>query len=216
LGDEPGQLARITLNYLQNYSFCSGDHLLVDLGCGYGRDSLYIAQHCKVRIYAVDSSATAIESARSAAVRINLDPGMFYCRDLFSREGFPEASVIYSSNVYQILKPDERARFRDLVRENLEPRGVFFLATLSVNDPEHRGKGRTVEGETGSIIETQTGKYLHLCKKEEILHEFSFLNITDLYEIEYIEPRTGGDHHHISWIMIGHSQDQEPGKSPNE
>jgi hypothetical protein len=81
--------------------------------------------------------------------------------------------------------------------------GMLFIGTLSVNDPEHRGKGHRVEGETGSIIEQGTGKYLHLSTRDEIARDFAFLKILALTELEYREPRVGGDHHHRSWILVG-------------
>lgn len=202
-GDEPGELARIALDYMRMHSLCAKSNLFADLGCGYGRDSLFIAGMCPVRIYGIDSSATAIQEARNSAIARGLDPEMFHCGDVLANEGLPKASVVYSSNVYQILATAERSAFREQVRTILEPGGTVFISTLSVNDPEHCGKGDRIEGETGSIIEPGTGKYLHLCTREEITRDFAFLTIVSLTELEYREPRAGGDHHHKSWILIG-------------
>ena len=202
-GDEPGELAKIALEYMKRHSLCTKHHLLADLGCGYGRDSLFIAAECQVRIYGIDSSATAIQEARNAATLKGLDPGMFHCGDILTAGDLPKATVVYSSNVYQILTPAGRSAFREQVRTILEHGGMFFLSTLSINDPEHSGTGDRVEGETGSIIEPATGKYLHLSTKEELARDFTFLTIVALTEVEYREHRVGGDHHHRSWILVG-------------
>ena len=205
-GDKPGALARITLEYLNKHSRCIPDHILTDLGCGYGRDSLYFAKHCHSCIYGIDSSETAIEAARKSALETGLDPGIFHCGNFLTADYLPESEIVYSSNVYQILRPGEREMFRERIRTILKRGGVFFQSTLSVNDPEHHGKGISVEGEADSCIGPGTGKYLHLCTKEEIARDFAFLKIEELFEIEYIEPRTGGDHHHRSWILAGRNQ----------
>ncbi|HTY15199.1 MAG TPA: class I SAM-dependent methyltransferase [Methanoregulaceae archaeon] len=202
-GDIPGELAKIALDYMRIHLLCVNDNLLLDLGCGYGRDPLFIAGLCPVRIYGIDSSTTAINEARNSAIGKGLDPGMFHCGNFLAAGDLPRASVVYSSNVYQILTPAERSAFRELVRNVLKQAGTFFLSTLSINDPEHKGKGDRVEGEPGSFIEQETGKYLHLSTREEIARDFAFLTIIALTELEYHEPRVGGDHHHKSWILIG-------------
>lgn len=204
-GDEPGELAKIALDYMRAHSLCTGGHIFADLGCGYGRDSLFIAEKYPVLIYAIDSSATAIEEARISATQRGLDPGMFHCGNFLTADDIPGASIVFSSNVYQILNPSDRSAFREQVRTVLERGGMVFLGTLSANDPEHFGKGLPVVGEPGSIIEQETGKYLHLCTREEIVRDFAFLTIVSLTELEYREPRAGGDHHHKSWILIGNN-----------
>ena len=200
---EPGELARVALDYIRRHSLCTPDNLLADLGCGYGRDSLYIARNCRIRVFGIDSSGTAIETARKSALEQGLDPGMFSCGNFLTDGDIPIASVVYSSNVYQILGPADRAVFREKVRTILGRGGMLFISTLSVNDPEHCGKGTRFDGEADSIIEPDTGKYLHLSTKEEIARDFAFLKIVALFELEYVEPRTGGDHHHKSWILAG-------------
>ena len=204
-GDTPGVLAGVALGRIKKSSLCTRDHTFVDLGCGYGRDSLYIAKNCRISVYGIDTSETAIETARESAIKLGLNPGMFHWGNFLTCADLPEASVLYSSNVYQILRPDERAVFREQVWAILKHGGVFFLSTLSANDPEHNGKGKIVDGEANSVIDPGTGKYLHLCTREEIARDFAFLTIADLSELEYIEPRTGGDHHHRSWILTGYN-----------
>ena len=208
-GDTPGELAGIALALMKKSSLCTENYTFLDLGCGYGRDSLYIARNCRISVYGIDTSATAIETARESAVELGLNPGMFNCGNFLTCPDLPDATVVYSSNVYQVLGPDERAGFRDRVRAAIRREGVFFMSTLSVDDPEHAGKGTAVAGEANSIIEPGTRKYLHLCTREELARDFAFLKIADLSELEYIEPRTGGDHHHRSWILTGYGQEND-------
>ncbi|MBL7118966.1 hypothetical protein ISS96_03030 [Candidatus Bathyarchaeota archaeon] len=51
-----------------------------------------------------------------------------------------------SSNVYQILRTDERKEFRETIARKSNPNGLLFLSTLSARDPEHSGKGTPSTG----------------------------------------------------------------------
>jgi 2-polyprenyl-3-methyl-5-hydroxy-6-metoxy-1,4-benzoquinol methylase len=83
----------------------------------------------------------------------------------------------------------------------LKPNGLLFLSTLSVRDPEHYGKGDPVPGETNSFHDKT---YLHLCTKEELIGDFDFIYIKEIYEHAFREPRVIGEaHHHVSWILAG-------------
>ncbi len=196
-GDDPSELARIAVDYLrkQRTSFV----YLIDIGCGYGRDARYIAKLPNVKVLGIDCSKNAIEHAKNSSS--GLDNVEFQCIDF--RELRDETyDVIYLSNVYQILRNDERRDLRKTLKCLLKPGGLLFLSTHSVRDPEHYQRGALVEGEANSFIDQKADTYVHLCTKGELVEDFSFLDITELYEHDYIEKRVGGDHHHISWIMI--------------
>jgi hypothetical protein len=109
--------------------------------------------------------------------------------------------IILASSLYQILKPEERDKLRETVKRCLKQNGLLFLSTLSVQDPQHFGQGTPIENDPNSF---QQEKFVHFSTREELEKDFDFLNISALFEREYIEPRfSGNDHHHISWILIG-------------
>ena len=100
-----------------------------------------------------------------------------------------------------MLRRSEREELRRTVMKVIKPNGLLFLSTLSISDPEHYGKGVPIPKESNSF---QDRVYLHFCTREELVEDFAFLSIRELYEHEYYEPRaTGETHHHISWILIG-------------
>ncbi|UCC60273.1 MAG: hypothetical protein JSV02_00150, partial [Dehalococcoidia bacterium] len=78
--------------------------------------------------------------------------------------------------------------------------GHLFLSTLSVNDPEQYGSCIPGAIEINSFIDT---KYIYLCTRQELEADFDFIDIKELFEHKYDEPRTDGTHHHISWILYG-------------
>jgi 2-polyprenyl-3-methyl-5-hydroxy-6-metoxy-1,4-benzoquinol methylase len=124
----------------------------------------------------------------------------FQCRD-FARLGPSKYDIVFISNLYQLLEPQQRAELRDTVKRILQPGGLLFLSTLSVSDPEHYGKGIPIVGEVSSFLDE---KYIHFCTQEELERDFGFLTIKELQLHEYHEPRSTGEaHHHIAWLLVG-------------
>jgi cyclopropane fatty-acyl-phospholipid synthase-like methyltransferase len=181
-GEQPSELAVLAVEYLRKNAHVSANPTVLDIGCGYGRDALYLHKQLGFKVSGIDSAPKAIELANSARDATRYD-------------------ILYASNVYQLLEPSDRVRFREKVKKMLKEGGLFFLSAHSANDPQHRGTGTPHPSEANTICD---GKYLHLCTGEELRKDFGFLDIKVLKEHEYMEPRADGTtHHHISWILIG-------------
>lgn len=62
--------------------------------------------------------------------------------------------------------------------------------------------GIPITGEVNSYLDERYHKYLQFRKREEMGHDFGYLNIVNLIEHEYYEPRANGEtHHNISWLL---------------
>jgi cyclopropane fatty-acyl-phospholipid synthase-like methyltransferase len=199
-GNRPSALATFACNYLQGIKSSGKAIEILDLGCGYGRDAIYLARNINCHVLGIDNSSEAIEMARKALAD-----------DLESRVGFqccdfrqmPEGKfeIVFASNFYHLLKMKERRALRNTIKKRLKPGGMLFLSMLSPSDPEHFGKGKRIENEDNSF---QDERFLHFCTREELERNFSFLNIEELFEHEYYESRSNGEvHHHILWLLLG-------------
>jgi cyclopropane fatty-acyl-phospholipid synthase-like methyltransferase len=199
-GDKPSELAIMAYNYLrESQGFRSRkDIFVLDLGCGYGRDAVFLAEHLPCHILGLDNSESAIELARQS-ISADLEKRIELLNYDFSQVN-DKYDVILVSNLYQLLKPKERASLRETVKRCLKSDGVFFLSTFSVRDPQHFGKGQPVEGEPNSFLDV---RYLHLSTRQELESDFDFLSISALFEREFHEPRSTRDHDHIAWILMG-------------
>ncbi len=201
-GEQPSELARAAVEYIQKTEANDETLSILDVGCGYGRDALYYSEHLDCSVLGIDLAAKGVEIARATVSERKIESVDFECRNLKDfREG--EHDVVCASNLYQLLRPEQRRDFRETVEASLKPGGLFLLSTLSTIDPEHFGVGDAIPGEANSYS-FQNRVYLHFCAEEELRADFAFLDIAELYEHEYDEPRATGEvHHHISWILIG-------------
>ncbi|MBM4447128.1 MAG: class I SAM-dependent methyltransferase [Chloroflexi bacterium] len=199
-GDRPSELATFACNYLQGIKPSYKAIDILDLGCGYGRDAIYLARNIKCDVFGIDNSREAIEMARKALADDLESRVRFECCD-FRQMDDGKFEIIFASNLYQLLKMEERNALRDIIEKKLKPGGMLFLSTFSTGDPEHFGRGKRIENEDNSF---EDERFLHFCTREELEGDFSFLTVKEIFEHEHYEPRSNGEtHHHILWILLG-------------
>jgi SAM-dependent methyltransferase len=200
-GEKPGPLASFSLEYLRRHNLLSMGLRVLDLGCGYGRDAFFLVRNMDCTIVGIDNSEEAIKMAvqnRPVDYTSKLE---FRLVEFSQFHETRKYDVIYMANVYQVLRSDIRRQLIEIARANLDSRGFLFLSTLSVNDPEHFGKGNRVLEETNSFVDK---KFIHLSTREELIGDFNFLSINKMIEHPYEEPRYDGNtHRHISWLLAG-------------
>ena len=208
-GEVPSPLAQLAVARLRPYA--TPELTILDVGCGYGRDTRYLAGELGCRAVGIDGSPAAIEAARkehAAALRRSRTAQFdaeYVVGDLASLATDPELAgpydVVFTCNVYHLLGPIGRREFAAAAAAVARPGGLLFLSTLSPRDLEHYAKGEPVSGEERSWVDKV---YLHFCTAEELTNDFPGFEILDLDERSYEEPRPGDTvHHHTSWFLEG-------------
>jgi SAM-dependent methyltransferase len=105
----------------------AGPGRVLELGCGHGRNSLYLAGR-GWRVDAVDFSAQAIEWARERAAAAAL-PVDFRCCSIFDADLDAGAyDLVYDSGCFHHLPPHRRRDYVELVTAALRPGGCYGLA----------------------------------------------------------------------------------------
>jgi 2-polyprenyl-3-methyl-5-hydroxy-6-metoxy-1,4-benzoquinol methylase len=200
-GDGPSELARLAVARLRAHA--TPELSILDVGCGYGRDTRYLAAELGCRVLGLDPSPAAVNAARkqrSAALEVEYVAG-----DLGSLASDPDHGgpfdVAFVSNVYHLLGPIGRREFTAALAAAVRPGGLLFLSTLSPRDPRHYAVGEPVSGEERSWVEHI---YLHFVTAEELTGDFAAFEVLDLEERSYDEAQVNGHvHRHASWFLEG-------------
>lgn len=103
----------------------------LDIGCGKGRNSLYLAQK-GFEIYGVDFSKTSIECGRQIAKEQSLNV-KFLCQSIFDFQDKPESfDFIYDSGCFHHIKPHRRNKYLKAILKYLKPDGYFAMACFNL------------------------------------------------------------------------------------
>ncbi len=145
-GDKPGELAVAAVKCLQTLGLNEKNLSILDIGCGYGRDIIYLSKHLKCTILGIDISKEAVDIARNSCHKISKENIKFRCCD-FTKLGENRYDVIFTANLYHLLRPAKREQLKKKIKKNLRPGGLLFLNALSTKDPEEYGKGIPVQNE---------------------------------------------------------------------
>jgi SAM-dependent methyltransferase len=195
-GERPSELALEASKRLIHHK---GRPLRVlDIGCGYGRDSVYVAKSLGFRVLGIDISGKAIEMAKENSLKAQATKAEFSLIDFRELHSYFDVALV--SNLYHLLPPEGRRDLAEHVARLLGPDGVLYLNAISVNDGEHYGVGTPVPGEENTWVD---GKYIHLSTEDELRGAFPALKVKELYEHEYEEPHPGArTHYHKAWILV--------------
>ena len=102
---------------------------IIDLGCGEGRDSLYLLSQGH-DVVSVDVSHSALGRARERAAAAKLDASGFVERDIIYLRGFDDDSFDLAMNMgclHMLVKEDQRASHIARVHDIVRPGGYFIV-----------------------------------------------------------------------------------------
>ncbi|WP_327696793.1 class I SAM-dependent methyltransferase [Streptomyces sp. NBC_00459] len=102
---------------------------IIDLGCGEGRDSLYLLSQGH-DVVSVDVSHSALTRARELATAANLDASGFVERDIIYLRGFGENSFDLAMNMgclHMLVDEEQRGSHISRVFDILRPGGHFIV-----------------------------------------------------------------------------------------
>jgi len=207
-GDEPGELARVAVARLREARAGGASDAaarplrILDVGCGYGRDSVFLARELGAAVVGIDPAAKAIELARELAP---VDALLEYRRTVVDDVNDGPYDVVFTANTYHVLRPPARLALTQRLPLLLRAGGLFFLSTLAVGDPEHSGHGEPVVGDADSWLAGD--RYLHFSSPESLQREFAELEVERLVRHAFTEPHAGGSaHQHVHWLLVARKE----------
>lgn len=110
---------------LHNYQIKSA----LELGCGEGRNSVYMAKN-NLTVSAVDLSDKAVNNAKIFANENNVNIN-FKCGNVFDIQFKNQFDFIYDSGMFHHLAPHRRLSYLDLLNKYLKDRGYFALCCFA-------------------------------------------------------------------------------------
>jgi SAM-dependent methyltransferase len=98
----------------------------LDIGCGHGRNAVYLARHGFI-VDAIDYSAAAIAWARERAAAAGVQVGFTQASVFDVPLAHASYDLVYDSGCFHHIAPHRRAQYVDLVARALRPGGFFGL-----------------------------------------------------------------------------------------
>jgi ubiquinone/menaquinone biosynthesis C-methylase UbiE len=157
---------------------------VVDVGCGNGRNLLWMNSEFGVGGVGYDISSTGVNSAKNKGQKgVN-----FTAQNV--NEKIPcednKADLVIDAVVSHVLRKDEREKFRQEVLRVLSTGSYYFLKSLLLDEDGHAKRmikeNGAQAGEENSYIHPTMGIFEHVPSEEELVNFYK-----DDFEIEKIE-----------------------------
>jgi SAM-dependent methyltransferase len=133
IGADPSALSRSALSYLKTFTSDVSNCVALDLGCGEGRDTIYLAS-AGLKVVARDLSPTGIEKTRQRLVLGGIKESRVDLAvvDVLNFDYPADAyDLAMAANIYQFL-PDEMANEHiELLKRTVKPGGILAIGVFS-------------------------------------------------------------------------------------
>jgi SAM-dependent methyltransferase len=186
LSNEPAEdLLKFTRWAERNYGreFLNPLLNVLDLGCGNGRNLIYLAQTYGCRGVGYDLSHVAVNQAKTSAAGLKLTFGARTIADNFD---LPDSSfgLVMDMMTSHYLNRDDRENLRNEVVRMLKPGGWFLYKTFLLDDDINAKRMLRVHpsGEENTYIHPTIGTTEHVSTEDEV-EEF-FGSAFEIHKIE--------------------------------
>jgi SAM-dependent methyltransferase len=141
----------------------------LDLGCGNGRNLIYLSQNFGVKGLGIDISKEAIEQAKSMSADLPLE---YIVGSIATDLPVPDSSQTFVMDMMtsHFLKLDEREKLISEIARVLKPGGWLFLKTFLKDEDEHAQRliKENPAEEKNSYIHPKIGLAEHVFTEDEI------------------------------------------------
>jgi len=160
----------------------------LDVGCGEGRHSLYLAQN-GYTVDAVDLSETAIEKVKLNAQTYNVEESILPTAGDVRTMVIPDETydLVVMSFVFPFLKRSDIEIILKKVKQCLKPGGCIYISALTTDDPEYKDYSQKQSPvELRTFYSPGLNCYCYFFERGELKEFFSDFSIID-YTEEVVE-----------------------------
>lgn len=131
---------------------------IVDLGCGSGQDTVFLAQHTDNNVVGLDRSVRAIKKARVLAEEASSACRFVHGCVFEQMDLFEQVSVVYARFFFHTLTPDEQIRLLGVLYANLPSDATLYIEVRSTKElfEDATAHVETHDGHYRCIIHTDT------------------------------------------------------------
>lgn len=144
----------------------------IEMGCGKGRNSIWLAQQ-GIKMNAFDFSSNAIAEAKKRAQQSDTKNIHFNVCDATSQWPYPDNTFDFGIDCFastDIESPSGRAFARDEMKRVLKKGGFLLVYTLSTEDEYHKKMiTKSPSKEKNSFTHPSTGKFEKVFDKQELI-----------------------------------------------
>lgn len=108
------------------------DKLILDIGCGFGRQSLFLVKN-NFKVIGIDSCSVFIKLAQEIFLKHNLK-GEFICTSIENFKPKIKFSQLLLLDVYEHIKPSDRAKFLKCLAFNICQKNAKILVTFPASE----------------------------------------------------------------------------------
>ena len=188
-GDKPNDGALDTVKF---FSDRNESKRILDIGCGYGRDTSYFEKSGFVAT-GVDSSVEAIEIGKRLYPNLKLDVGNIVNLP-YAEKSF---DILYGYYILHLLRKQDRSLLLRECKRVLDTNGYLIQTVASVNDSDY-GQGEEFEENT-FLSKRGVTKYFY--SKDSLVNELSEFKIIKLEEVK-IHHTHDEPHDHYNLFVI--------------
>ncbi|MEI6296680.1 MAG: class I SAM-dependent methyltransferase [bacterium] len=156
---------------------------VLDLGCGNGRNLIYLSESFGCRGYGYDISDEAINQAKSASKGL---PLTFQARTIAGRFELENESmdIVIDMMASHYLKEKERVIYLNEIVRIIKPGGWMFFKSFLKEEDQHAERllKQNSAGEEDSYIHPKHGTYEHVWAEEKMIEFFE-----PYFDIEKVE-----------------------------
>lgn len=148
------------------------NRMVLDIGCGNGRNLIYLSQNYRMKGHGIDISEVAISQARKLSDGL---PIVYEVGDISTKLPVADESVDFLLDMMtsHFLRNAERDALKKEILRVLKPGGWFFLKTFLADEDLHTERllAEVPADEEGAYIHPRLGVYEYVWKEAD-LREF--------------------------------------------
>ena len=192
---------RHVIEFSDNNNIGKGDKVL-DLGCGVGRHSIYLAQRGAF-VYAIDESEVAIEKLKPESLSLNIDEAIQ--TKICDYLSFDAEAIFDYIIAFNVIYHGDVLHFKESISkcyEMLKPGGKLFFTCPSKSDAKYGSGEKIAEHTYESLNSIHPGDIHYFSDENELREMLKIFSDVRIIKDEYYWDNNGKSQFASNFIIV--------------